>query len=151
MVTGPGDLYKYRGIVSSWVTAAPWADPPRPAGNTAWHDGDTFACQVDMGGRHWWHVRVRCAGFDAPEINRLDTRQAAEVALAYAAQLVPLESFVYLDSHAFAASDNQDSFGRMLATVTLPDGRDLAFLMLAAAQAVPRSITDQLTERAWLP
>lgn len=138
-MTGPGDLYKFRGVLIPWKPAKPWATPPQAPSTYSWHDGDTFAADVDQGLRHHAHVRVRCAGYNSPELEG-STLVAAQIATAYAASLAPLGSYVYLDSLAFEPSDEEDSFGRMLAVVTLPDGRDLAGLMLAAGQGVPKPI-----------
>lgn len=128
-MTGPQDLYRYRAILIPWVPAKPWRGIP--ASDYSWHDGDTFTADVDRGGRDHWHVRVRCAGYDAPETNG-PSRPRGDAATAYVRALVPMGSVVYLNSLAFEPSEESDNFGRMLAEVTLPDGRDLAQLMIVA-------------------
>jgi endonuclease YncB( thermonuclease family) len=123
-----GDLYHYRAKLIQWRGEVP---------GQAWHDGDTFAADVDLGARIHMQVHVRCAGYNSPEVNKLATRQAGLVAKAYAGMLVPFASVVYLDSLAFEHSDELDDFGRMLARVWLIDGGDLAELMVTAGMAIP--------------
>lgn len=120
-------LYRYRAVVVPWVEG----------GATGWHDGDTFAADIDLGARVHWFGRVRCAGYDAPEVTG-PTKVAGLVAKAYASTLAPVGAVVYLNSLAFHGSAGLDSFGRILAHVTLPDGRDLAAAMIEAGQGVPR-------------
>lgn len=126
-MTSAADLYRYRAVVVPWVERGP----------TGWHDGDTFAADVDLGVRVHWLGRVRCAGYDAPEVTG-STRLAGLVSRAYANTLVPLGAVVFLNSLAFEGSAGLDSFGRILAHVTLADGRDLAAAMVEAGQGVPR-------------
>jgi micrococcal nuclease len=117
-MTGPTDLYRYQATVVSW------------------HDGDTFKADVDRGGHDHWHISVRPAGYNSPEVYGT-TKPAGLAATAYVQTLAPAGSTVYLNSLAFERSDEEDSFGRMLAEVTLADGRDLATLMIDAGYAVP--------------
>lgn len=119
-----GDLYQYR------ATLIPWNDT-----GTAWHDGDTFNADVDLGCRVHWQGHVRCAGYNAPEVTGASKAAGLEAA-AYVRTLLDTGAVVHLDSHAFQP-DELDNFGRMLATVTLPDGRDLAALMIGTGHAVP--------------
>lgn len=130
--TGPGDLYRYRALLLPWTVRGltTWAGT-----GTAWHDGDTFNALVDLGLHGLSLTHVRCAGYNAPELSS-PTRQAGAHARDYASNLVDTGSIVYLDSLDFEATWEEDSFGRMLAAVTLDDGRDLAALMIEAGQAV---------------
>lgn len=116
-MTGASDLYRYEATVLRWV------------------DGDTAKVDVDLGCRVHWQGSLRCAGYNAPEV-RGDTALAGAAAAAYVEQLVPVASPVYLDSLAFQPGDELDHFGRMLAAVTLSDGRDLAALMIDSGHAV---------------
>jgi len=125
-MTGPKDLYRYRARLLPWGHGEP----------LPWHDGDTFMADVDLGVRAHWHGRVRPAGFDTPEINRAATRAAGLAAKAFLATLLPEGSIVYLNSIDFVATDEADSFGRMLAYVTLSDGRELADIVIGAGHAV---------------
>ena len=90
-------------------------------------DADSFVADLDLG----WDLRlsprtVRVARIDAPE---LDTA-AGKVARDRARQLLPVGAEVVLLSHSL------DKYGRALAEVTLPDGRDYADVMLAEGHAV---------------
>ena len=116
-MTGPADLYRYAATVVDW------------------HDGDTAHVLVDLGCHVHWSGSLRCAGYNSPELYGA-TKAAGEAALAYVQGLVANGSTVYLDSLGFQRTSEQDDFGRMLAMVTLPDGRDLATLMIDAGQAV---------------
>lgn len=95
---------------------------------SSWHDGDTFNALVSRGGRDYWMVHVRTAGYDAAE---LETGQPGLDATVRARSLVDSGGIVYLDSLEFTTSNQEDSFGRMLAHVTLADGRLLSTLMRA--------------------
>ena len=116
-MTTAADLYRYQATVTRWV------------------DGDTAKVDVDLGCHVHWRGSLRCAGYNAPEV-RGDTKQAGLLATAEVERLCPVGSTVYLDSLAFEHDDEEDDFGRMLAEVTLPDGRDLAELMIAGGYAV---------------
>lgn len=120
-MTGPADLYRYQATVVSW------------------HDGDTAKVDVDLGCRVHWQGSLRCAGYNAPEITGT-TKAAGLAATAYVERLCPAGATVYLDSLAFEHGSNEDDFGRMLAAVTLSDGRDLAELMIQSGHAVPDPI-----------
>ena len=91
-------------------------------------DGDTFLCDLDLG----WTVRlkvndrgtgygvVRVLNLWCPELHEDGGKEAK----AYAETLLPVGSVVGILSHEL------DSFGRSLATVTLPDGTDFAEKMI---------------------
>jgi endonuclease YncB( thermonuclease family) len=120
-----------------------------PTGNIAGghqyaiRDGDTCAAIVDRGGRDWWLVHIRCAGYDSAELTG-DTKPQGARDRAAASSHVEVGEIVYLDSLAFVASHNSDSFGRMLAYVSLPDERDLAQLMVSSGNGAPRTATELL-------
>lgn len=132
-MTTDADTCKYRALLLPW--AARGLETLRTDG-TAWHDGDTFNALVSRGEHDYLLTHVRCAGYDAPELSGT-SKPAGLAALAFAQTLAESGSIVFLDSYAFVAADEEDSFGRMLAAVTLPDGRDLAAMMLAAGHGVP--------------
>lgn len=125
-MTTPADLYRYRATLIPWSTANP----------SAWHDGDTVNADVDLGCHVHWQGHIRCAGYNAPEVTGA-TKPAGDAATAFVRTLAEVGAVVYLDSLAFVASTEEDDFGRMLAAVTLADGRDLATLMIDSGNAVP--------------
>jgi endonuclease YncB( thermonuclease family) len=75
--------------------------------------------------------------YNSPEIFGT-AKPAGLAALAYVQTLAPTGSVVYLDSLAFSygTASEEDSFGRMLAAVTLPTGQNLATLMIGGGYAV---------------
>lgn len=99
-----------------------------PATIDDWHDGDT--CYVHRGARpgvviHGEHVRVE--GINAPELSAAGGADARK----YAASLAPSGTQVVL------VCSREEKYGRLLARIILPGGRDFSAEMLAAGQAVP--------------
>jgi endonuclease YncB( thermonuclease family) len=91
------------------------------------HDGDTLKVNADLG----WHITlinqpVRLAGVDAPEL----ATDAGKAAAAFTAALAPPGTMVTLVSHSL------DKYGRVLGTITLPDGQDLSAALIAAGHGV---------------
>lgn len=98
-----------------------------PAVILAWHDGDTPIVDVRLSPTielHAQHVRVQ--GINAPELHS----EGGSDARSYAMQLAPPGAAVTLTSRS------PDKYGRLLATVTLADGRDFGALMIDAGHAV---------------
>lgn len=120
--TGPRDLYRYRATILGW------------------HDGDTAEVDVDLGCRVHWHGPLRAAGYNAPELSGA-TKAAGRAATEAVKVLAPPGLVIYLNSLAFEHGSNTDHFGRLLAAVTLPDGEDLAALMINSGHAVPYRTT----------
>jgi endonuclease YncB( thermonuclease family) len=117
-VTNASDLYRYQATVIGW------------------HDGDTAKVDVDLGCHVHWQGSLRCAGYNSPEVYG-PSKPAGEEATAFVRKLCPPGLTVYLNSYAFQPGNEEDHFGRMLAAVTLPDGTDLAALMINSGHAVP--------------
>lgn len=130
-LTGPSSLYKFKALLLPWAVRG--LETLNLVG-TAWHDGDTFNALVSAGRHDYAITHIRCAGYNAPE---LKTGQPGTDATEYARSLVETGQIVYLDSIQFIATDEEDDFGRMLAVVTLPDGRDLATWMIQTGHAAP--------------
>lgn len=92
-----------------------------------WVDGDTFVADLDLGLGVFRReakgapCRVRLLGVDAPELRTAE----GPAAKALVESTVPVGSAVWIESHAL------DSFGRVLGTVTLADGRRLLDLLPA--------------------
>lgn len=98
-----------------------------PAKIICWHDADTFAAALDLGFAITYTARIRVDGVDAPELKT----PAGKTALAWARTLVPD------GTTATVHSQRWEKYGRVLATVVLPDGTDYASALLAAGHAVP--------------
>lgn len=97
-------------------------------------DGDTITCHVDMGLRGWeydvWlHNRsIRLLDCNAREKDEPGGAQARE----HLAGLLPSGTVINLTLH------RPDLYsGRHLARVTMPDGRDLATVLIAEGWAAP--------------
>lgn len=101
------------------------------------HDGDTFVMEyLDLG----WGIRLypidsgepgHCSirvtlpdggWYDAPEVK---DKERSQLAVQFLQTLMPVGTWVRIKSYGFSA-------GRTLASVTLPDGSDLATLMIEA-------------------
>ena len=102
------------------------ADEPEPPANATVVevvDGDTIV--VTVGGRR---DRVRILGIDTPEagncLAREATRETRRLALSRTVEL-----------HHDESQRRRDRFGRRLAYVRLPDGRDLGFQLVARGLA----------------
>jgi micrococcal nuclease len=97
----------------------------------AWTDGDTLVVDCGLGFRLTFRQAVRLYGSNAPELHGA-TREAGLAALNFAAALAPPGSAVAVESY----KNGREKFGRWLAKVTLPDGRDVSAAMIAAGHAV---------------
>lgn len=96
------------------------------------HDGDTFTLDFDLG-LYVFLVsqKLRLAHANAPELNTPE----GQVALHWVMETMPVGTSVTVVTSK--AEGDKEKFGRWLAQVTLPDGRDLASALIAAGQAVP--------------
>lgn len=101
------------------------------------HDGDTFFMEyldlgwgvriypIDEGMKAYCSIRVTLpdgVAYDAPEIK---DKKRSKPAVEYIKSLLTPGTLVSITSYGF-------SFNRTLASVTLPDGKDLATLMIQA-------------------
>ena len=98
-----------------------------------WRDGDTLVVDVDLGFRLTFRQAVRVCGIDTPERHG-STKEAGDRAKAFAESLAPVGTELLIQSRK--PDRPAEKYGRWLATVTLPDGSDLAMRMLAAGHAV---------------
>lgn len=89
-------------------------------------DGDTFDFDVDLGFKIKHQIRVRLEGLDTPEKNSKSPseRDHANGATVEAEKLL-LEKTCTITTQ----KDRLGIYGRYTATVTLPDGRDLATVL----------------------
>jgi micrococcal nuclease len=82
-------------------------------------DGDTMVVASDVG-----QLRVRVAAIDAPEMGQVFGPQAAVAGQ----QLL-------LGQHVSLGVQSMDRYGRVVASVALPDGRDYGYCMVRAGWA----------------
>ena len=102
-----------------------------------WLDGDTCDVHIDLGFDLWLVQRVRVDGINSPEIHSKDIaeRKAGLMAQAHAYILAPHGVIIAIKTAK--AGKEREKFGRWLAKITLPDGRDFATAMTEAGQAKP--------------
>lgn len=96
-------------------------------------DGDGLVADVDLG-FHVWHnaQRFRLAGVSCRELRQPGGREAK----AYVEQLLPAGTRVRIRSSKLGHDPAEVmSFDRYVAHVALPDGRDLADVLVAAGYA----------------
>lgn len=93
-------------------------------------DGDSLRVNVDLGFDIWRKEDLRVFGIDAPETWTPEGKAAA----AFVSALLPQGAAVRVSTTKYRGLDK---FGRYLATVTLPDGRNLSDLLLAEGHAKP--------------
>jgi endonuclease YncB( thermonuclease family) len=111
------------------------ADWQVPATVVKVHDGDTLTVVADLGWRISLKTSVRLFGVNAPE---LDT-PAGQASLNFVYALVQPGDEVTLVSHKLLGAT--EKYGRVLASVTLSDGRDLSTLLLQNDYAVPYGLS----------
>ena len=93
-----------------------------------WIDGDTMVADLDLGWETWRHgARVRLLGIDAPE----SRQPGGSEATVRARVLCPVGSVVRVESWRL------DSFGRVLGSITLADGRDLVSALNDTTKEAP--------------
>ena len=94
-------------------------------------DADTLIVDIDLGMSVWlYNQRIRLAGLNAPEL----TTQAGRDADTW------VQDWFYRHAPAGIATvrtqkDRSDNYGRLLGTITAPDGACLNTDMLAAGHA----------------
>lgn len=100
-------------------------------------DGDTLDVSIDLGFGIQRQDRVRAYGLNCREIHSRDAKEkrAGLVDKEFATALLPAGTEVTIRSHKPA--NPEEKYGRWLATITLPDGRDFAESMIAAGCGVP--------------
>jgi micrococcal nuclease len=96
-------------------------------------DADTVILDVDLGMHVWQHdVRIRAAGLNAPELSTPEGQTAHTWVQAWFAQHCP-DGMVTVKT----TKDRNDAYGRLLGTITAPDGACLNTDLLASGHAVP--------------
>ena len=96
-------------------------------------DGDSLEVLIDLGFKIGLRETVRLAGIDTPEL-RGDRAVDGQAAKAFVAGLLPPGTRILAQTFKGRLTDR---YGRWLAAVTLPDGRDLATVLIAAGHGVP--------------
>lgn len=90
-------------------------------------DGDTFLANLDLGWNHWQMAPDKGTGYGVIRVLDLwcpELGQSGGHGARGQAHVLLSDEVVTLESHSL------DSFGRSLAKVTLPDGRDFATVMI---------------------
>lgn len=90
-------------------------------------DGDTFDITLDLGLRIVSHQRVRLYGIDTPERGQL----------GYVEAIVALRELILGKTVLARTVKPADKYGRWLASITLPDGVDVAATMIAEGFGIP--------------
>lgn len=112
-------------------------------------DGDTLRIHVQGWPAPFDPIDVRVYGVDAPEHVRPPAQAACEVVLglkasAYARALVKPGQPITV-----AWQGVHDKYGRLLGSVTLPDGRDWASTMITAGMGRAYGTTGSLHKAPW--
>lgn len=112
-------------------------------------DGDTIKVHVAGFPAFVDPIDVRIYGLDTPEHVMPPAKAACEVALglkakAYAVQLVAPGKVV-----AIHWAGRREKYGRLLAAVTLPDGRDWAATLIAAKLGRAYGLAGDLHKASW--
>lgn len=102
-------------------------------------DADTVDCTWDVGGNDYPYRTCRLMaatdwgviGIEAPEINRLSTREAGLAAKAWLTEHMPVGTPILI-----VTRPDTDSFGRYLVTAQLENGVDIGAALMAAGHAV---------------
>lgn len=99
-------------------------------------DGDTLEASLDLGHSIHFTTSIRVARVNCPESKSKNKAEKAAglAAKAYVEDLLPGGTSIKVQTFTPA-----DKFGRYLASVTLPDGTDLADMLLATGHAKPYS------------
>jgi micrococcal nuclease len=122
----------------------------------AWHatvlkvvDGDTLRISVRGWPAPFTPIDVRVVGVDAPEHVRPPAQAQCEVALGLKAQAYARGLVAPGQAVTVTWSGHHEKYGRLLARVTLPDGRDWGQAMVAAGLARAYGADGSLHKQPW--
>lgn len=99
-----------------------------PATVTKVIDGDTVDVDVDLGMHVHTRTRLRVIGINAPETSTV----SGKLAQGWARAVLPLGAFITIKTE----KDKTEKYGRWLASITMPDGRDYAEMAIENGHAV---------------
>ncbi|MFJ5967914.1 thermonuclease family protein [Streptomyces sp. NPDC093060] len=96
-------------------------------------DADTWILHIDLGLRTWAHdVRIRAAGLNAPELSTPEGSAALRWVIGWFGQHCP-DGILTVKTQ----KDRSDNYGRLLGTITAPNGACLNADLLATGHAEP--------------
>ncbi|MFI5687860.1 thermonuclease family protein [Streptomyces sp. NPDC051636] len=96
-------------------------------------DADTWILHVDLGMHVWQHdVRIRAAGLNAPELSTPEGSAALAWVIDWFGQHCP-DGLLTVRTQR----DRNDNYGRLLGTITAPDGAVLNTELLTTGHAAP--------------
>jgi endonuclease YncB( thermonuclease family) len=95
-------------------------------------DGDTLRMMIDQGLNDYTYQPIRIARIDAPELYTSDPveREKGRAARAHLESICPPGTKCLIRTER-----DKESFARYIASLTLPDGRDVAEEMVLAGHA----------------
>lgn len=99
------------------------------------YDGDTITVDIDLGMGIWLRgERLRLFGIDTPEIKGGTDQQKAKAILAreFVKAYMPEDGKILIKTY----KDKHGKFGRLLASVILPNGENLNDLLVKEGVAV---------------
>lgn len=112
-------------------------------------DGDTLRVHVKGFPAPFDPIDVRIYGMDTPEHIRPPAQSDCEVTLGLKAAVFARALVKPGDQVTVTWSQKHDKYGRLLGSVTLPDGRDWAATMIAAGFGRPYGTDGNLHKAAW--
>jgi endonuclease YncB( thermonuclease family) len=96
-------------------------------------DADTYVLDVDLGMHTWARgVRIRAAGLNAPELSTPEGQTAYAWVNTWFAEHCPDTTLTVKTT-----KDRSDAYGRLLGTITAPDGACLNTSLLTTGHAEP--------------
>lgn len=98
-------------------------------------DGDSLIVTADLGWRVHITSAVRLHGVDCPELDTDEGKAARD----FVKDALPVGAPITLISHKLLGQS--DKYGRVLASVTLPSGRDLSTVLLEDGHATAYEMT----------
>ena len=111
-------------------------------------DGDTISVHIDGWPAPYDPVTVRVAGIDTPESRKQDAKCTKERRLGLIAKQWARDTLPVGASVVVTWTGENEKYGRLLATVTLPNGKDFGAEQIRLGHA-RRYTSDNLTKSDW--